>query len=273
MRISTNVGSLTCMRYLGNSHGKTRSSDEQLASGDRIFRTATDPTGLAISERMRAKVRSMRQSKYNASNAISLLQVAEGSLTTMQSLSSRLQELAIRSSTGTLGDSDRSVANREYQSVKGEILRVASITNFFNGRDGLDGAVFEFQVGTDYNKHSKLEYRAQNVMKRISGTGIAESDISTVAGARAAMIPAKKVIEGISAARADLGAIQRRMLSAIENLEVSHVGLSASNSRIRDMDVAKGTANRAKEQIKSGAAIVMLQNINTSPGKILKLIE
>src|SRR3954464_3919690 len=152
LRISTNISALTAQRHLGLTRHALDKSMEKLSSGSRINHAGDDAAGLAISENLRAQIRGMRQAKRNAQDGVSLIQVSEGGLNEISNMLIRLRELAIQSASDTVGDTERQFADREFQSMKQEIDRIANVTSF-NGTPLLNGksGIFEIQVGTHNN--------------------------------------------------------------------------------------------------------------------------
>ena len=152
LRIATNVTSLNAQRQVMNTRQRLDQSLERLASGTRINHAGDDAAELAISENLRAQIRGIRQARRNAHDGVSMLQVSEGGLNEISSLLIRLRELSIQSSSDTLGDTERQFADREFQSLKQEIDRIANVTTF-NGTPLLNGKAgfFEIQVGTHNN--------------------------------------------------------------------------------------------------------------------------
>jgi|TARA_Y100000780_G_scaffold229574_1_gene249568 flagellin len=249
--------------------------NRSLATGDRIHEAAVDPSGLIISEGMRARIRSMGQAQRNATDSISLIQVAESGLSEIQNMAARLKELALQSANDTLGDEDRGRSNIEFQQLKREIKRIIR-TSEFNGRKLLDGSggKYQFQVGIHDNEGvDQVNYDMSRLLRSADQVSLSNGAI-TSKGSSMAMLPKiDKMLTEVSGARAFLGGIQNRVESTISNLQVSRVNTSAANSRIRDTDVAKATAEKAISQIKTDASTGFLGHANTLPGRVKQLIE
>ncbi|MBC7714010.1 MAG: flagellin FliC [Rhizobacter sp.] len=275
MRVSTNTNSMTAMRYVQQRTEEQSIQNEQLSSGDRIARAEIDPAGLAISEGMRARIRSNYQAERNSNDSISLLQVAEGSLGVMQGMGIRLRELAMQSANDTLGDGERTVIDSEFQQLKQEVKRITASTTF-NGNHIIKGSdsVYDLQVGINGTaQNDRLRYDMGKVMDADGNFGIGNVDLKTKYSAQNSLTKIDKMMSDIGASRAQLGSMETRVQSVIQNLQVYRENTSASNSKIRDTDVAAEAANRIKTQIGQSASLAMLKISNDAPGMILKLVS
>jgi flagellin len=258
-------------RNLQDVEGQNRS----LATGDRIYQAAVDPSGLIISENMRSRIRSFGQAQRNASDTVSLIQVAEGGLSEIQNMAIRLKELALQAANDTLGDVDRGRSNVEFQQLKREIKRIIKVSEF-NGRKLLDGSggKYEFQVGIHDNEGvDQVQYDMSKLLRSADQVSLSTAKISSKGSSLAVLPQIDKMLTEVSGARAFLGGIQNRVESTIANLQTSKINISDSNSRIRDTDVAKATSERAVSQIKTDAATGFLGHANTLPGRVAKLID
>ncbi|MCK6595533.1 MAG: flagellin FliC [Bacteriovoracaceae bacterium] len=275
MRVSTNVNSMVAQRILkGHTIDESR-ENVRLSSGDRITSAAYDPSGLAISEKLRAKSRSLYQAERNSNDAISLLQVAEGSLGVMADMSQRLRELAMQASTDTVSDMDRSIIDKEFQSLKNEIKRLTESTKF-NGNHIINdkGSVYDLQIGIGGDAfNDRLRYDMKRVMDSSNNFGIGNVDLRSKDSAQNSLKAISSMMSQISSSRAELGAMSNRMTSVIQNLQMSKEGTAATNSKIRDTDVAKESAEKMKTQIAANATSAMLANANSTPSVILKLFS
>lgn len=275
MRVSTNVVGINSRAKLDNNIREVEKADRSLASGDRIYQAANDPAGLIISESMRSRIRSTGQAKRNANDSISLIQVAEGSLTEIQNMAARMKELALQSSNDTLNDENRAYVDGEFQEMKTEIRRIIRASQF-NGRKVLDrnAGLYEFQVGINSNgQGERISYDMSKVLRSAEKVSLGSASVSNKFGARAAISKVDEMLEEVSGARAFLGATQTRIQATIQNLGVSEENTAAANSRIRDTDVAKATAQRAISSLKTDASTSFLAHANTLPGKAKQLIE
>ncbi len=274
LRINTNVASLQAQGSLSKVNKESQESFSKLSSGTRITKAADDAAGLAISEKMKAEVRSAQQANRNANDGISLVQVAEGGLNETSSILVRMRELAIQSSSDTVGDSERGMADLEYQQLKSEMDRISQVTEF-NGKKLLDGSgeKLEFQVGTGADEfQDRIGLDPMTLNSSISSMGVEGVDITTKEAAQGSLQSLDSAVEKISGQRAVLGSLQNRLTSTSNNLQVYAENMSAANSRIRDVDYADETAKQARNQILTAAGTSVLAQANMSSQSALKLI-
>jgi len=275
MRVSTNLNSMTAQRYVRSHTEEQALEDSKLSSGERIVSSYVDPAGLAISEVMRSKIRSNFQAERNSNDSISLMQVAEGSISTMQQMGSRLRELAMQASTDTLGESERSVIDSEFQQLKQEIERL-TVSTMFNGNHVIksNSSQYDLQIGVNgLDTQDRIRYDMGKVMDSSNNFGIANVNLRTKTNAQESLGKIDKMMTDMSASRAELGSMGSRIASVIQNLQVSRENLSASNSKIRDADIAKEAGLKLKAQVMQSASLSMLKLSNESPGAILKLVS
>ena len=274
MRISTNVQSMVAQRYVQQHTEELAQEDSQLSSGERIVRAADDPAGLAISEKMKSIIRSNSQAERNTNDSISLLQVAEGSLNTMQGITTRLRELSIQSSSDTVSDMDRSIIDKEFQQLKREVERITASTSF-NGNNIIKNkdSIYDLQIGVNADKNlDQIHYDMGKIMDSRNNFGIADINLRSKESSQSSLSALDNMMSEISKSRAQLGSMSNRMNSVIQNLEVTKENLSGSNSKIRDADIARESANQAKVKIAQSASLALLKISNEQPGAILKLI-
>jgi flagellin len=263
--------------------GRTQHSLEgnlgRLSTGLRINTAADDAAGLAISEKLRAQVRSISQAERNANDGISLLQTAEGAMNEVSGILGRMRELAVQSANGTLGSTERSFLQSEVADLRNEVDRIASVTEF-NGAKLLDGGTtgrsFEFQVGINNDVNDRISSTIQGTKAAdlgVSGSfSINTISISSAGGARQALSTIDKAITDISTRRAKLGSTQNRMNITIANLGSARENLSSANSRIRDVDVASETAALTRNNILMQAGVSVLAQANQMPSVALSLL-
>lgn len=275
MRVNTNVVAINSRAKLDNNIRDVDQQSRSLATGDRIYRAANDPSGLIISESMKSRIRSFGQAQRNANDSISLIQVAEGSLSSVQEMAARMKELAMQSATDTIGADQRAMVDSEFQQMKREVKRIISGTQF-NGQKILDrnAGLYEFQVGINSNGvGERVSYDMSKVLSSADKVSLGSASVRTKAGAMATLSEVDDMLEEVSGARAFLGATQSRMQSTIQNLAISSENTAAANSRIRDTDVADATAKKAISSIKTDASTGFLAHANSLPGKVAGLIE
>jgi flagellin len=248
---------------------------ERLSSGFRINRAGDDAAGLAISENLKAQIRGLKQASRNASDGVSLVQVAEGSLNEISSILIRLRELGVQAASDTIGPVERQFLNVEYDQLVSEIDRIAAGTEF-NGTQLLSGtgSVLDFQVGTRNDPNiDRLSFDASKADANAAALGVNLTSVADKASAQNALAALDSAIVSVSAMRADFGAIQNRLQSTISNLAVSVENMAAANSRIRDVDVAEETAELTKNNILLNAGTSVLAQANQSAQTALNLLN
>ncbi|MBY0384133.1 flagellin FliC [bacterium] len=272
LRINTNMASINAQRNLDIQQQRNAKSMKSLASGSRITQAADDAAGLAISERLRGDIRGMQMAKKNAENAISFIQVGEGGLNEVNNILIRLRELGVQGASDTIGDQEREFLNMEAQHLMQEVDRIAETTKF-GEKNLLNGSMdeLEFQVGINGDENSRIKFD-MTADARSSNLGVSGIDMSDKDGARDSLDQIDEAIVKVGGMRANFGAFQNRMDSAIRNIDVSNESLSAANSRIRDADIAHETAEWTSSQILQQASIGMLAQANNSTSAALKLI-
>lgn len=268
MIINNNIPALNTHRQLGINQGNMQSSMEKLSSGLRINRAGDDAAGLAISEKMRAQVRGLDQASRNAQDGISMIQTAEGGLQETHSILQRMRELAVQSSNDTNTNEDRKELQKELDALTTEIDRIASDTEF-NTQNLLGGELeVTFHIGA--NEGQSMEVSIEDMSA--SGIGVEDLNIESQEGADAAITTIQEAIDAVSSQRADLGAVQNRLEHTIANLDNSSENLSAAESRIRDVDMAKEIMEMTKSNILSQASQSMLAQANQQPQAVLQLL-
>jgi flagellin len=275
LRIATNVTALNAQRQMGITRANLDKSLERLASGSRINHAGDDAAGLAISENLRAQVRGIRQAKRNAQDGVSLIQVSEGGLNEISNMLIRLRELAIQSASDTIGDNERQFADREFQSLKSEIDRIANVTQF-NGNPLLNGkaGIFEIQVGTNNNPIlDRVVYNGERADASLDALKLGGESVATKQGAQLSLSVIDEALIRVNSIRADLGAMQNRLQATINNLSINDENLSAANSRIRDTDIAEEVSEMTKYNILLQAGISVLGQANNTNTAAMKLLS
>jgi flagellin len=234
-------------------------SMEKLSSGYRINRAADDAAGLAISEKMRAQISGLNQAQRNAQDGISLVQTAEGALTEVHSMLNRVRELKVQYDNGTLNADDKSAIASEVTELNSEIGAIATSTKF-NGNALLGGSTFNFVVGADGETIGTTAFTLSSSVPSIS---LGSDSLTTIDG----------FIKSVSTARASLGAVQNRLEHRLANLATYQENLTASESRIRDVDMAQEMVNFSKLQILQQAGTAMLAQANQSSQGVLSLLR
>lgn len=274
MRVTTNIGAINAQRNLQQSQRVVGKSMSQLASGSRINIAADDAAGLAISEKMKAGIRSARQATRNANDGISMVQTAEGGLNEIGNIVTRLRELGIQASSDTVGATERGFMNKEVDQLKSEIQRI-SLSTKWGSTNLLDGSTpkFDFQVGLFNNEgEDRISFNASENNAQLDALGLATLDYTTKEGAQAGLSALDMSQDGINGMRANLGALQNRLTSTVDNLGVLEENMSAANSRIRDTDVAMASSEMTRNNILLQASTATLAQANQSSQLALKLI-
>jgi flagellin len=302
LRIRTNIASVNAQRRMENSTLALQDTNAKLASGYRINKAADDAAGLSISENLRANTRSLDQAKRNANDGISLVQTAEGGLMETSNMLIRLRELAVQSSSDTIGPQERQFVNQEFLALKDEIDRIANTTEF-NGTRLLTGNAelpeemrtsaneypLEIQVSKDYYAESDSLDSANPVnviridLQQLNAFTDGEGSLAIGKGAEGAVVETKQqakesigmmdnALTRVSEYRSYLGAIQNRLTSTVRNLGIQVENISEARSRIMDADFATETAELAKNQIMQQAGIATLANANQQPQVALRLL-
>lgn len=273
LRINTNIAAMSASRQLAKTQEAQTKSYDRLASGQRITQAGDDAAGLSISENLRSQIRSMGQAERNANDGISFTQVAEGGLTEIGNIMIRLRELAIQAASDTVGDNERGFINKEAQSLKAEVDRIAQVTTF-NGTPLLngEGKDLEFQVGIYNSKNDVIRFQSHDHDVRTGTLGVDGIDFSNIDDARDAINRIDKGMSVVLTARADLGAMQNKLHSTVNNLGVAKQNLSEARSRIADTDLATETSELVQKNILSSAGIAVLAQANSQPQQALKLL-
>jgi len=274
LRIATNTTALNAQRQMSITRLALDKSLEKLSSGSRINHAGDDAAGLAISENLRAQVRGIRQAKRNAQDGVSLIQVSEGGLNEIGNILIRLRELSIQAASDTIGDTERGFTDREFQSLKQEVDRIANVTNF-NGTPLLNGraGIFEIQVGTHNNPIlDRVVYNGERSDATLDALKLGGESVATKQGAQLSLAVIDDALVQVNSVRADLGALQNRLQSTINNLAISDENLSAANSRIRDTDFAEEVSEMTKNNILMQSGISVLGQANQTQATTLKLL-
>lgn len=301
-RIRTNVASINAQRHLNKTSNAIKESSTRLASGSRINKAGDDAAGLAISENLRADIRSMEQAKRNASDGVSLAQVAEGGLVETANMLTRLRELAIQASSDTVGMRERDYLDKEFLQLKAEINRIAASTEFngtylLTGENGPPSEVGDFsnsfplevQVSKDYfpdadsvdsdNPINLIKMDLSEINAFTHGDGSLElgegedgARVDSKGNAQSSIADIDAAIDRVNSHRATIGALQNRFESAIANLGTRVQALSEAKSRISDTDFAMETAKFTQESILQQAGTSVLASANQMPQVALALL-
>lgn len=279
LSVNTNVAALNAYRSLSSTQGSMSKSLERLSSGLRINRAADDAAGLAISEGLRSQIGGTRVAIRNAQDAISVVQTTEGALTEVHSILQRVRDLSLQAANDSNSADARANIGTEVTSLVSELEHIATSTNFngtklLNATAGAAGdGKMKFHVGAGSAAADSIEVDLASADVTAVATALESLNFSTSAGALAAVTAADAQIKAVSSARASLGAYQNRFDHTINSLNVSLENLSASESRIRDTDMASEMMNYTRVQILQQAGTAMLAQANQIPQSVLQLLR
>lgn len=274
LRITTNVASLNAQRVMTTNSREMQRSMAQLSTGSRITKAGDDAAGLAISENLKAQVRSLSQASRNANDGISMIQTAEQAMGEVSNIVTRLRELGIQAGSDTIGDTERGFIQKEVDALKSEVQRVAESTSF-GSRKLLDGTggVYDIHVGTSANENTDwISYDSSTTNVTTAALGVADLDFQSKEGARSGLSSLDQAQLAVNGSRANLGAMQNRLSSTIDVLSTMHENMSAANSRIRDTDVAASSSELARNSVLMQGNTATLAQANTFPQMALKLL-
>ncbi len=289
MRIQHNITALNSHRNLTNNNSSLTKNLEKLSSGYRINRAGDDAAGLAISEKMRAQITGLSTAQKNAEDGVSLVQTAEGALTEVHSMLNRMVELATQSANGTYSTANRTEMQKEIKALGAEIDRIGKTANFngitlFSGKGTTGAKSITLHVGESSSTDNQIKISLSKMSASIlgvsathTGAGTINSSnklsITTSEKARMAISVINKAIDFISSMRSDFGALQNRLEHTINNLGVQNENISAAESRIRDVDMAKEMMAYTKNNILVQASQAMLAQANQVPQGVLQLLQ
>ncbi|MBN2341426.1 MAG: flagellin FliC [Deltaproteobacteria bacterium] len=273
MVINTNTMSINAQRNLSKTSSSLSTSMARLSSGQRITAAKDDAAGLAISEKMKAQIRGLAQAERNANDGISLVQTAEGAMDEISGMLIRMRELAVQSANGTTDSDQKGFLNNEFGELASEISRIANSTEF-NGTNLTDGSTTSvtLQVGIKNDTDSKISVSLMDVTASGLSVDTGTETIDTATNALSAIDALDTAITDLSEQRGVLGAAQNRLDSTVRNLATTRENLSASNSRIRDVDVAEESVSMTRSQILMQAGTAVLAQANGVPSMALSLI-
>jgi len=284
LRINNNIAAQNAYRNLSVTDGQMSKSLEKLSSGYRINRAADDAAGLSISEGLRSQIGGLKVAVRNAQDGISVVQTAEGALTETHSILQRMRDLSVQSaSTGSQDSDARSAAQTEFTQLGQELDRIASTTSF-GSQKLLDvaGSAYAgtFQVGANGSSSDQIAvnlstaaFGSGSTLTGFDSAGLGVGSLDLTSAGTAAIDAIDKAIKGVSTARATLGAYQNRFEHTINNLNVAVENLSASESRIRDTDMAQEMVSFTRSQILTQAGTSMLAQANQAPQNVLSLLR
>ncbi len=272
LRINTNVPSISAQRQLGVNQKRLTHAQQAIASGSRIVNAADDAAGLSISENIRGQLGGIKQARNNAFNAQSVVQISEGGLNEISNILIRLRELGVQAASDTVSDVERAFLDTEAQQLIEEADRIAKTTRFGN-KQLLDGnsAELEFHVGPFAGDENVVRFNLE-ADATASTLGIDGLAVGDKGDARSTLEAVDEAIVQIGKMRSDFGAVQSRLNSTINNLDIQNENLSAARSRINDADIAHESAEIASASILNQASVGVLAQANQNGGAALRLI-
>ena len=271
MIINHNMNALNAHRNMGMNTTAAGKSMEKLSSGLRINRAGDDAAGLAISEKMRGQIRGLEQASRNSQDGISLIQTAEGALSETHNILQRMRELSVQGANDTNVTEDRTAIETELKQLSSEIDRIASQTQFNKQNVLANTSTVNIQVGANSGQTISISLKTMNS----AAIGLKASDlkVGTTVSANALTTALDTAIENVSTHRSSLGALQNRLEHTISNLNNTSENLTAAESRVRDVDMAKEMMNFSKNNILQQAAQAMLAQANQQPQGVLQLLR
>ncbi|MCQ2018564.1 flagellin [Clostridium butyricum] len=277
MIINHNMNAMNAHRNSTINTTAAGKSMEKLSSGLRINRAGDDAAGLSISEKMRGQIRGLDQASRNSADGISMIQTAEGALQETHSILQRMRELSVQSANDTNVSVDRTAIKDEMSQLAAEIGRIKDNTQFneqnlLDGSAGTSGKV-QIHVGANKDQKMELDFTTKGIKLNDIYTSVNGADASTQTGAETAIKTIDDALKDVSAGRSKLGAYQNRLEHTINNLDNASENLTASESRVRDVDMAKEMMNFSKNNILQQAAQAMLSQANQQPQNVLQLLR
>ena len=272
MRINTNIAAMNTYSQLTSANASKSSSLAKLSSGLRINKAGDDAAGLSISEKMKNQISGLAQATRNAQDGISLIQTAEGALNETHSILNRMRDLSVQAASGTNSTEDLVAIGDEITSLKTEVSRIATTTDF-NGIKLLDGSTTTTPVSLQIGANATAEEKMEVVIGDMGATGLGLDAVDVTTNALAAGSIDTIDTDLVSAQRSKLGANQNRLEHTINNLTATKENLSEANSRIRDVDMAEEMMSFTKSNILSQASTAMLAQANQMPQSVLQLLQ
>ena len=268
MRINTNLNAMIATNQMSKNTALAGSSMEKLSTGLRITKAGDDAAGLAVSEKMRAQIRGMEQAERNVQDGISMVQTAEGALEEAGNIAQRMRELGIQAGNDTLSDEDRSKVKAELTQLQDEMKKISEETKF-NGKQLLNTAgTFTIQAGANSETRTITTADLSSI-----ANGLSTITISSSAQAQSFVENVDKALTSINDARSALGAMQNRLEYTANNLTTSTENLTAAESRIRDVDVAKEMVTLSKLNILNQASQAMVSQAKQQPESVSQLLR
>ena len=273
LTVNTNMASVDAVTQLNKSTTKLQTSFERVASGLRINKAADDAAGLGVAENLATVHRSARQAMRNTNDGISIVSTAEGATNEVSSILKRMRELAIQSSSETLGTTERGYIQDEFAELSAEVTRISNVTEF-NGVQLANGNATQLsvQVGVNNTTNDRIQLTLGDLRATVLGVHTSNVGLGTIASARAAIEAFDTALDSVNSNRSKFGAVQNRLMASLRNMEIYTENLQAAESRIRDADYAYETSEMAKNQILQQAGISVLAQAKQVNQGVLSLL-
>ena len=280
LRIFTNISSLNTQRVLELNRSRLGRSISRVASGKRITRSADDSAGLVLSQSLRSDVATLKQGARNLTDGISMINAADGSLSVQGDILIRARELASQSATGTIGQTERETINLEFNALLTELDRIGA-TSEFNGQKLIDGSLSSaatktviLQIGNSSSADNRINLNKEMNLTAVTTEGLDIDGLSTLTQREAvnAMGALTQAVDKLNLIRGRVGTVQNRSVRALNNINVSIVGLTSAVATINDTDVAAELAELTKTQILVQAGAAMVGQSNITPQAVLSLL-
>ena len=278
LAINTNLGSITAQKNVGENSRNLQKSIQRLSSGLRLNSAADDAAGMAVATGLRAQVGGYQQASRNASDAVAILQTAEGAYNTVSDNLMRMRELAVQAASDGLTDTERKYIQTEFADIQADINRISSVTEY-NGQKLLDGTAgasgtMTFQVGTRNTANDQITVDLKAIDTTASSLNVATATtmVSTLADAQSAIAEIDNAIDFLSTERTNIGSKLNKLDNAVTNLGTTIQNLSQATSQIRDVDIASESASFASSQVLQQAGVSMLAQANQLPNLALRLV-
>ena len=281
MVINFNQAAAFSSRMEGINTGNVLKTSKELSSGMRINSAADDASGLAVSEKMRSQIRGLNQASRNVMNGVSMLQTAEGYMQSTTDILQRIRELAVQSANGIYSDEDRAMLQTEVEQLVSEVDRISQTAEFngmtlLSGRFAEDGIKLQVGANTDQNFTVKLGNMSATALGlKVAGQDGTEQSISLSdpESANMALATVDEALRTVNKNRADIGASMNRMEMAQKGINIASENIAASESRIRDADMAKTITEHVKNQILQQSSVSLLSQANTNSQNVLALLK
>ncbi len=273
LSVVSNIASLRAQRNLSKTTNALSTNINRLSSGLRINRAGDDAARSAISSQITAYERGLKQAERNSNDGISMIQTTEGALSEMGGIITRMRELAVQASNeGTMDTTERGYLDQEFQLLESELNRIVGVTEY-NGHKLIDGNVsagVSYQIGMRNTSSDRIAVTVNN--HDSTSLGLNDELLNSSTGAQAAITALDTALQTVNTTRGTLGATQNRLEMTINNLGQMHENFAATNSRLKDVDVAAESAAMARNQILSQAGTSVLAQANQLPQGALSLI-